>query len=86
MTCCNSCNTAPCCCPDVNITTTTTTTTTCPGGEPCSEAILTDCVIYNSSDLECYGVTPGMTITEVIGILLNLLPDCTTTTTTTVAP
>ncbi len=85
MSCCNSCYSTPCCCPQVTQITTTTTTTLCPDGEPCAEAILTDCVIYNENDLLCYGVTPGMTITEVIGILLNLLPNCTTTTTTTVA-
>lgn len=85
MSCC--CNNylygLPCCCPPVVSTSTTTTTTTCLNGEPCDEAYESDCVIYNGDDLECYGIIKGMTITDIIGILISLLPQCTTTTTTT---
>lgn len=80
---CNSCHPLPCCCSDSTISTTTTTTTLCPNRETCVEAYDSDCIIYNSTDLKCYGVISGMTITEVLKILINLLPICTTTTSTT---
>lgn len=55
----------------------------CPGGEPCDEQVSTDCVIYTGPDLPCYGVTSGMTITEVLDILYHAIyPHCNTTTTT----
>ncbi len=74
----------PCCCPSPVVgTTTTTTTTTCEGAEPCDAAYQSDCVIYTGDDLECYGILSGMTVTEIIEILIALLPQCTTTTTTT---
>lgn len=79
---CNSCFNYPCCCSQTITTSTTTTTTTCVGGEPCDEAYLSDCVIYSGVDLECYGVTSGMSITEIIEMLIGQLPACTTTTTT----
>lgn len=75
----------PCCCSD-STTTTTHTTTLCPGGELCDEAYLSDCVIYKGPNLDCYGIHTGMTVTEIIQILINQLPGCTTTTTTTIAP
>jgi hypothetical protein len=73
----------PCCCPETITTSTTTTTTTCEGAEPCDAAYQSDCVIYTGSDLACYGIIAGMSVTEIIEILIAQLPQCTTTTTTT---
>lgn len=76
----------PCCCPPSGGTTTTTTITTCVGGELCEETILSDCVTYSGIDLTCYLIFSGMTLTEILEIimtqLLNCAP-CPTTTTTT---
>jgi hypothetical protein len=85
MSCCcnNNLYGLPCCCPDVVTTSTTSTTTTCEGAEPCDAAYQSDCVIYTGDELECYGIISGMTVTEIIEILIALLPQCTTTTTST---
>ncbi len=75
----------PCCCPPSG-TTTTTTTTICEGGEPCEEAISSDCVIYSGTDLVCYLIFTGMTLTEILEIIMTQLltcAECVTTTTTT---
>lgn len=58
----------------------------CP--EPgCEQILATDCVIWTGDDLECYGITSGMTLTEILIILLqHCFPECQTTTTTTEAP
>ena len=66
----------------------------CSGGEACEEQVSTDCIIYTGPNIPCYGVTTGMTITEVLDILYQALyPTCITTTltpptttTTTLAP
>lgn len=56
----------------------------CPDGEPCEEQVSTDCVIYTGPDIDCYGITTGMTVTQVLGILYDIIyPNCNTTTTTT---
>ena len=61
----------------------TTPADLCPGAEPCEEKISTDCVLYTGPTLECYGITTGMTLTQVLTILYNIaFPQCTTTTTT----
>lgn len=77
----------PCCCPPDDGTTTTTTITTCEGGEPCEETILSDCVTYSGTSLECYLIFSGMTLTEILEIIMTKLLECnpcpTTTTTTT---
>ena len=84
---CNSCFNYPCCCSQTITTSTTSTTTTCVGGEPCDIAITSDCTIYHGPDLPCYGITTGMTLSEIIQVTLGLLntyyPGCTTTTSTT---
>lgn len=77
----------PCCCFPTG-TTTTTTTTICEGGEPCEESIKSDCVTYTGTDLVCYLIFSGMTLTEVLEIIMTQLLTCApcTTTTTTGAP
>lgn len=53
----------------------------------CEQILATDCVIWTGDDLECYGITSGMTLTEILIILLqHCFPECQTTTTTTAAP
>lgn len=73
-----SCNNAyynlPCCCPVEELTTTTTTI--CVDGEPCEEAYNSDCVIYNGDTLNCLGITPGMSVTEIIQIILSQIQGC----------
>lgn len=55
----------------------------CPAGPKCDEEISTDCVLYTGPDLPCFGITHGMTISEVISILYHYIyPNCITTTTT----
>lgn len=50
----------------------------------CLTVYTTDCVIYNGSDLLCYGIEPGFSLTQVILKLLALIfPVCITTSTTT---
>lgn len=52
----------------------------------CEQILSTDCVIWTGDDLECYGITSGMTLTEILLILFeNCYPECLTTTTTTVS-
>jgi hypothetical protein len=56
----------------------------CPDGPSCDEQISSDCVIYTGPDLECYGITTGMTVTEILLLILqHINPQCTTTTSTT---
>lgn len=59
----------------------------------CEQQISTDCVIYTGSDLECYGIYNGDTLTQILTVLSEkLYPECigatttTTTSTTTVEP
>lgn len=55
----------------------------CPAGPKCDEETSTDCVLYTGPNLPCFGITNGMTITQVIAILYNYIyPNCNTTTTT----
>jgi hypothetical protein len=57
----------------------TTTTTICPA-QSCDQSVETDCIIYDN-DHDCIGITSGMTVTEVMDIILDKLNliDCTTT-------
>ena len=81
--CCNNIEYGlPCCCPQVVGTTTTTSSTTCEGAEPCDVIYMSDCIIYTGSGDDCYGIQSGMDMTEVLDILIALVPQCTTTTTT----
>ena len=86
--CNNSYYNLPCCCPTEPLITTTTTQ--CLNGEPCEEAYSSDCIIYNGDELNCLGITTGMNMTQIIQVILNQIPECTTTTTepvtTTTAP
>lgn len=51
----------------------------------CETKYTTDCVVYQGSDLLCYGVEPGFSLTQVLLTLLALVfPNCNTTSTTTI--
>jgi hypothetical protein len=55
----------------------------CEGGTPCFVKYSSDCVIYEGDDLECFGISSGTNLTDVILNLLALVfPECHTTTTT----
>lgn len=55
----------------------------CTNPEPCVIMIPSDCVVYQGTSLQQYGVENGATATEIIIQLVNLVyPNCTTTTTT----
>ena len=76
---CN-CNNIPCCCRDVNYPTTTTTL--CPDGEKCEVTVTSDCVIHDGNCLQdCFDIVAGNTLTDIIGIIMEQFPECTTTTT-----
>lgn len=52
-------------------------------GTSCESVYYTSCVIYDSDDLECFGVNAGSNLTDlIIKLLESLYPECTTTTTT----
>jgi hypothetical protein len=74
-------NKVPCCCSTGN--RVVCTTTKCPDAQPCDATLESNCVIYNGNDYDCVGVENGMTVTNVIDIILETLNliDCTTTTT-----
>ena len=56
----------------------------CTNPETCTVMIPSDCVVYEGTLLQQYGVQNGTTATEIITQLVNLIyPECTTTTTTT---
>jgi hypothetical protein len=84
MSCNCSCsyNNLPCCCPTGQ--TTICPTTICPDAQPCNKEIESKCIIYNGDDYECAGIEAGMTVAEVVDIIITSLNlNCTTTTTTT---
>ena len=56
----------------------------CPDGPICIEMIPSDAILFEGTTLECFGVTPGMSLTQVINVLAALVfPECAVTTTTT---
>jgi hypothetical protein len=62
----------------------------CSNPETCVQMIPSDCVIYEGTLFEQYGLQSGVTVTEIIQRLVDLIyPNCntsTTTSTTTVLP
>ena len=62
-------NKIPCCCSQG--TPLVCTTTTCADYQVCDKTIESDCVIYTGPAIPCAGVTTGMTVTQVIDILLD---------------
>lgn len=51
----------------------------------CEVKYTTDCVVYQGTDLLCYGILPGNSLTQVLLKLLSLVfPNCNTTSTTTI--
>jgi len=81
-----SCTCIPCCCqPYINGTTTTSTTTTTtynPNDPECEEIIPIECIQYNGTFLEDYGINPGDNLLDIINLISQFLCECTTTTTT----
>ena len=84
-----SCSCTPCCCQpfyggpstttttrDPNASTTTTTTV-------CEEVIPAECIIYNYTFLEEYGVNPGDSLADILNLIAQFLCVCTTSTTST---
>lgn len=52
-------------------------------GTSCESVYYTSCVVYNSDNLECFGIDSGETLTDVIlKLLAYAFPECHTTTTT----
>ena len=77
-------NNLPCCCPTVVPNPCSTTTTICPDAQPCSIVIESECIIYNGKNFTCAGITTGMTVAEVVDIIIQSLNlNCITTTSTT---
>jgi len=76
-------NKIPCCCSTG--TAVVCTTTQCPDAQPCNETVETNCIIYNGNQYDCVGITSGMTVTEVMDVILDKLNliNCTTTTAST---
>lgn len=59
----------------------------CTNPETCTQMIPSDCVTYEGSLFEQYGIQSGVTVTELIQSLAQLIyPDCYTNTTTTIPP
>lgn len=55
----------------------------CPDGIICTELIPSDAIIFEGTYLECFGITAGMNLTDVVLALAALVfPECNTTTTT----
>jgi len=76
----------PCCCNQITTTTTafTTTTTTYNPNEPgCDVVIPAECIIYNGTFLEDYGINPGDSLLDILNLISQFLCECTTTTTST---
>lgn len=64
-------NKVPCCCSQG--TPLVCSTTTCVDYQICDQTIESDCVIYTGPNIQCSGVTSGMTVTEVMDIILEQL-------------
>lgn len=79
---CN-CHSIPCCC-RVGGNYPTTTTTLSPDYTPCDVTATSDCVVHDGIELNnCFGISAGNTLTEIIDIIIAQYPQCTTTTTST---
>jgi hypothetical protein len=49
----------------------------CYAGSGCEVVYSTDCVIYQNTDLECYGINFGDNLTKIILVLLEyVFPEC----------
>jgi hypothetical protein len=90
---CNSCYNSCCTCctpsdcrPVPTTTTTTTTTTLCPDAIPCTEAYVTDCIVYTACDNACSQIKTGDSLTEVFAALFQMTNQCGSLTTTTLEP
>jgi parallel beta-helix repeat protein len=79
---CN-CHSIPCCC-RVAGSYPTTTTTICPDYTPCDVTATSDCVVHDGIELNnCFGISAGDTLTQIIDVIIARYPQCTTTTTST---
>jgi hypothetical protein len=68
-------------CHSCSTTTTTTTTTVNPDCEPCDTFYDCECIIYSGDNIQCYGLSTGDNLCEILDVILSNLPQCTTTTT-----
>jgi len=64
-------NKVPCCCSQA--TPLVCTTTTCADAQVCDKTVESNCVIYTGPNISCSGVLNGMTVTQVINIILEQL-------------
>lgn len=64
-------NKVPCCCSQG--TPLVCTTTTCKDAQVCDKTIESNCVIYTGPNVSCSGVVTGMTVTQVMDIILEQL-------------
>jgi len=64
-------NKVPCCCSQGS--PLVCTTTTCADAQICDQTVESDCVIYTGPNISCSGVITGMTVTQVINIILEQL-------------
>lgn len=64
-------NKVPCCCSQGS--PLVCTTTTCADAQICNQTVESDCVIYTGPNISCSGITTGMTVTEVMDIILEQL-------------
>ncbi len=62
-------NKVPCCCSQGS--PLVCSTTTCADAQKCDKIVESDCVIYSGPNIPCAGVTSGMTVTEVMDIILE---------------
>lgn len=86
MSCnCNSSyNNLPCCCSPTPVTPPVVVP--CPDAIPCDEVIETDCVLYTGPTLDCYGITTGDSVTDILEILIAQLTTCVSCRTITLDP
>ena len=66
-------------CTPTHRTTTTTTTTINPDCELCDQFYDCECIIYNGPNVECYGLTKGDNLCEILETIIQNLPQCKTT-------
>jgi hypothetical protein len=64
-------NKVPCCCSQG--IPLVCTTTTCKDAQVCDKTVESDCVIYTGPNISCSGITTGMTVTEVMDVILEQL-------------
>lgn len=79
--CSASCSCYQSVCPQCCSTTTSTTTTTTinPDCEVCEEIFDCACIEYTGENIECYGLSTGDNLCEILETIIQNLPECKTT-------